>query len=59
MSGWPGMPGGSAGFSTKAVISSFSSTCMTPKPTASIRGTSRQPTVTSAPWSTCCWSISS
>ena len=28
---------------------SCSSTCMTPKPMASMRGTSRQPTVTSAP----------
>jgi hypothetical protein len=59
MSGWPGMPGGSAGFSTKAVIWSLSSTCMTPKPVASMRGTSRQPTVASAPESTCCCSINS
>jgi hypothetical protein len=35
------------------------STCMTPKPVASMRGTSRQPMVTSAPVSTCCCSISS
>ena len=35
MSGWPGMAGGSAGFSRKAMMRSLSSTCITPKPIAS------------------------
>jgi hypothetical protein len=47
-SGSPGMVGGSAGFSTKLVITLFSSTAITPKPVASALGTTRQPTVTSA-----------
>ena len=59
MSGRSGMPGGSAGFSMKLLIVSCSSTCITPKPVASMRGTSRQPSVTSAPESTCCCSITS
>ena len=54
LSGLSGMPGGSAGFSRKATIRSLASTCITPKPVASMRGTSRQPTVTSASASTCC-----
>jgi hypothetical protein len=33
------VPGGSAGFSRKSVIRSFSSTCITPKALASSRGT--------------------
>ncbi len=52
MSGLSGMPGGSFGFSRKVLIVPLSSTCMTPKPMASMRGTSRQPTVTLAPLST-------
>jgi hypothetical protein len=46
----PGMAGGSAGFSIKAVMRLSLSTAMTPKPEASVRGTSRQATVTSASW---------
>ena len=49
MSGLPGMPGGSCGFSRNETIRSCSSTCITPNAIASMRGTSRQPTVTSAP----------
>ena len=59
LSGRPGMAGGSAGFSRKDTITSLSSMCMTPNPLASLRGTSRQPIVTSAPCSTCWRSISS
>ena len=51
--GSPGIAGGSAGFSMNERTASFSSTCITPNPLASVRGTSRQPTVTSAFWSTC------
>jgi hypothetical protein len=39
------------------VIASFSSTAITPKPVASLRGTTRQPIVTSAPELTCWRSI--
>ena len=48
-SGFPGMAGGSFGFSRNAMMRSSLSTCMTPKPVASARGTSMQATVTSAP----------
>jgi len=41
------------GFSTKSVIRPEWSTVITPKAWASARGTVRQPTVTSAPFSTC------
>ena len=58
-SGLPGIGGGSFGFSRKDRMRSCSSMCMTPKPEASSRGTSRQPMVTSAPAATCCWSICS
>jgi hypothetical protein len=54
MSGRPGIAGGSAGFSTKPVTRRCASTCITPNATASMRGTSIQPTVQSAPLST--WS---
>jgi hypothetical protein len=52
----PGMAGGSAGFSTKAVMRRSPSTAMTPKALASWRGTSMQPTVQPAPLAT--WSCS-
>ena len=42
-----------------AATSSDNVITMTPKPDASMRGTSRQPTVTSAPVATWSWSISS
>ena len=55
--GSPGIPGGSAGFSRNSVIRPASSTAITPKALASARGTGMQPTVTSAPLSTCWASI--
>ena len=48
LSGLSGMPGGSLGFSRNETMRSVVSTAMTPKPDASSRGTSMQPTVTSA-----------
>ena len=47
-SGWPGIGGGSAGFSKKSTTRCGSSTCMTPKARASSRGTGRQAIVRSA-----------
>jgi hypothetical protein len=50
-SAWSGSPGirRIGGFSTKLVITLSSSTPITPKPLASALGTTRHPTVTSAP----------
>ena len=45
----PGMPGGSFGFSRNDDDAVVRVDCITPKPVASMRGTSMQPTVTSAP----------
>ena len=56
----PGRDGsgvGHAGFSSKATMRSFSSTAITPSPQASPNGTSMQPTVSSAPRSTCSCNI--
>ena len=36
LSGWPGIAGGSLGFSKKEWITLFTSTAMTPKPVASV-----------------------
>ena len=56
MSGLPGMAGGLAGFSTKSVMCRRSSTAITPKALASLRGTSMQPTVQGRP--SAAWSAS-
>src|SRR5882724_1977745 len=52
LSGFPGIGGGSAGFSRNDWIVSSSLTCMIPNALDSARGISRQPTVTSARCST-------
>jgi hypothetical protein len=59
-SGLPGIAGGSAGFSTNSRMRRCASMCMTPKAVASMRGTSMQPTVHSAPVWRCMatWSAS-
>ena len=52
MSGWPGMAGGSVGFSMKSTIWCLASTAITPNALASARGTAMQPTVHSRPLDT-------
>ncbi len=48
-SGWPGIAGGSAGFSTKSMTWLLAPTAITPKALASSRGTAMQATVQSRP----------
>ena len=55
-SGLPGIGGGSAGFSTNSMMERCSSMAITPKPLASSRDTSMQPTVTPRPLAA--WSAS-
>ena len=56
VSGLPGMAGGLAGFSMKSMMRRCSSTAITPKALASLRGTSMQPTVQGRPCAA--WSAS-